>query len=419
MLGSPRMGQVLFDVVLFDLDGTLVATDAFWAVAAERGARRAFAELGLARELPSPREWLSMVGFPLAQGFAAVFPDLAPQVRARVMERCVEESHVALRTGGAVEMTGARDVLAELSARGVALGIASNCAQAYLDVMLRELRFGEFVREARCLQSPGVGNKADMIRDLLATLGTRSAVMVGDRATDALAAHANGIPHVHLACGYAGDEEHFDAQARIASLAELVPCLERRAAWIARALSPWLGRGPATLGISGRSGSGKTLFARDVARLCRAHGQPVAVVALDAFLRPESQRVDTPHARADHLAHAFDLAALDAAVLAPRRRGEATLPGPWGPPIPAGATLLLEGLFLADPRLRSGLDALVLLEAPEALLRARLSAREPVLALRERFLDLYLPAQRAFDARHPGRSGDLRLDAANPLGPQD
>lgn len=417
MLGSPRMGQVLFDAVLFDLDGTLVATDAFWAVAAERGARRAFAELGIARELPSPREWLSMVGLPLAQGFAAVFPDLSPELRARVMERCVEESHVALRTGGAVEMTGARDVLAELSARGLSLGIASNCAQAYLDVMLRELRLGEFVREARCLQSPGVGNKADMIADLLATFGTRSAVMVGDRATDALAAHSNGIPHVHLACGYAAADEHFDAEARIASLAELVPCLERRAAWIARALSPWLGRGPATLGISGHSGTGKTLFARDLARVFRAQGQAAAVVTLDAFLRPEAQRASTPHARADHLAHAFDLATLDAAVLAPRLRGEETLPGPWGPPISAGATLLLEGLFLADPRLRGALDALVLLEGPEPLLRARLSAREPVLAVRERFLDRYLPAQRAFDARHPAHPGDLRLDAANPLGP--
>ncbi len=412
------MGQVLFDAVLFDLDGTLVATDAFWAVAAERGARRAFAELGLSRELPTPREWLSMVGLPLAQGFAAVFPELAPDVRARVMERCVEESHVALRTGGAVEMTGARELLAELASRGVALGIASNCAQAYLDVMLRELRIGEFVREARCLHSPGVGNKADMIADLLATFGTRSAVMVGDRATDAAAAHANGIPHVHLACGYAAQDEHVEAEARIGALAELVPCLERRAEWIARALAPWLAREGATLGISGHSGSGKTLFARDAARVWAAHGRSAAVVAFDGFLRPEAERSDAPHARADHLAHAFDLDALEAAVLAPRRRGEATRPGPWGPSVPADSTLFLEGLFLADPRLRGALDALVVLAAPESLLRARLSAREPVLALRERFLERYLPAQRAFEARHPARPGDLRLDGGNPLGPQ-
>jgi hypothetical protein len=85
--------------------------------------------------------------------------------------------------------------------------------------------------------------------------------------------------------------------------------------------------------------------------------------------------------------------------------------------VPAGSTLFLEGLFLADPRLRDALGALVVLEAPEPLLRARLSAREPVLALRERFLERYLPAQMAFDERHPARPEDLRLDASNPLGP--
>ncbi|MBM3988969.1 MAG: hypothetical protein FJ294_13545, partial [Planctomycetes bacterium] len=148
-------------------------------------------------------------GPPLAQVFAAVFPDLAAQTRARVMERSVEESHV------------------------------------------------------------------------------------------------------HLACVYATVDEHFDAQARSATRADLVPCLERRAAWIERALSPWLGRGAAPLGITGPSGSGKTLFARDCA--C-----------------------------ADHLAHAFDLAT-------PRRR-RARAPSPrrghlarplWAPPMPAAATVLL------------------------------------------------------------------------------
>ena len=36
-----------------------------------------------------------------------------------------------------------------------------------------------------------------VVRDLLESFGTRSAVMVGDRATDAQAAHESAIPHVH------------------------------------------------------------------------------------------------------------------------------------------------------------------------------------------------------------------------------
>ena len=228
------MNALPFDAVIFDLDGTLVATDSFWVVAADRGARVAFEELGIRRELPTAREWMALVGTPLASGFERLFPDLSGLERERVMARCVEESHAAMRAGGAVEMPGAREVLRELRARGVRLGIASNCAKAYLDSMLRMLKLGELVDEARCLQSPGVAKKADMLADLLETFGTTSAVMVGDRASDGEAARANGLPFVHLASGFAPPGERIECDARIGALAELLPTLERGASWARR-----------------------------------------------------------------------------------------------------------------------------------------------------------------------------------------
>ena len=66
-----------FDSIVFDLDGTLVATDRFWIPAARAGARRAFEELGLERELPSADQWMSMVGYPLEEGFRRVGAYLA------------------------------------------------------------------------------------------------------------------------------------------------------------------------------------------------------------------------------------------------------------------------------------------------------------------------------------------------------
>lgn len=221
------MGTLPFAAVIFDLDGTLVATDSFWIVAAERGARRAFGELGIERELPTAREWMALVGQPLASGFERLLPELPEVQRERVMARCVEESHAAMRAGGAVEMPGASEVLRELRARGVKLGIASNCAKAYLESMLGMLRLGELVDEARCLQSPGVADKADMLADLLETFGTTSAVMVGDRASDGAAARANGLPFVHLASGFAPEDERIECDARIGALAELLSTLER------------------------------------------------------------------------------------------------------------------------------------------------------------------------------------------------
>lgn len=415
------MGVVLFDAVLFDLDGTLVATERFWVAAAARGAERAFAELGLRRELPTAAEWLSMVGLPLASGFELVFSDLDAALRERVMARCVEEEEAALRAGGAAPLPGALEALRELRARGLALGIASNCSAGYLESMLRDLRLGELVDDARCLHSPLVRDKADMLAQLLERFGTRSAVMVGDRASDAAAAHINGLPHVHLASGFAPQHERVDAEAVIAHMGELVALLEGRA----RALEALLGElgalerraRAATIGVTGRSGSGKTLFARDAARLCRALDRPATALSLDAFLLPARNAPPPPDPHADHLSRAWDLAQLEAAVLAPRERGEATAPGPWGPAVAPDELLFLEGLFLADPRLAPRLGRLLHLEVPSATLQTRIRAREREPEACERFLERYLPAQAAFEARHPPSAGARVLSGANPLAP--
>src|SRR5688572_30351376 len=261
---------ILFDAVVFDLDGTLVATERFWVEAARTGARRAFAELGLERELPPAEAWLSMVGLPLERGFELVFGDLAPRQRAVLMARCVEEEEAALRAGGGAWMDGARELLDELCARGVKLGIASNCGRGYLHSMLHGLGLDRWIDEARCLDSPGVLDKAGMVADLLETFGTRSAVMVGDRRGDADAAHQNGLPHVHLEGVITPRGEVVPCEARIASLGELAGVLSGRSRWIEgalRSIGAW-GRdaAPVLLGVTGAPAAGKTLLARDLVR---------------------------------------------------------------------------------------------------------------------------------------------------------
>jgi phosphoglycolate phosphatase-like HAD superfamily hydrolase len=270
-----------FDAVLFDLDGTLVATDRFWVRAANLGAGRAFAELGLARELPSEEQWMGMVGLPIDEAFDAVFADLAPGVRAIVMRRCMEAEQEALRAGGAAPLPGALETLAVLRGRGVKLAIASNCGREYLDTMLTRLPLGELVHESRCLDSDGVSNKAGMLTDLLEVFGTRSAVMVGDRRTDAEAAHANALPHVHLADGFAQAGETFACEATLAGLGALIERLEGRSRWIDGVLDELGAYGdapPASIGITGRPLAGKTLFARDAARILEARTSPTEVL---------------------------------------------------------------------------------------------------------------------------------------------
>ncbi len=403
----------LFDAVVFDLDGTLVATDRFWVDAARVGARRAFAELGLDRPLPSAAEWMSLVGLPLAQGFARIFPDLPPAARARVMAACEEEEHRALRAGGAALLPGVAETLDALANRSVQIGIASNCGRDYLASMMDGLGLARWASEARCLDSAGVRTKSDMVADILARFGTRAAVMVGDRLGDRDAAWENGLPHVHLARGFAPEGEEVEAEAVIESMVDLIPRLERRASWIEGALE-WLDvdptNPPRTIGVTGPPGAGKSLFARDIGLILESRGQPAVVVALEDHLRAglDQDLGSTAFIAAarplDLLTQGYDLDGLDA------RLAE----------VPVGTAAIVHGPFLAHPALRPKLARLLHLEVDETTCLRRLAGRdvrshgaEALLRLRRHLL----PASRAFDAAVPPREhADLVLEASNPLG---
>lgn len=230
------MADFPFDAVLFDLDGTLVATDLFWPDAARAGARAAFRELSIERPLPTPDEWMGLVGLVLGEGFAGLFPDLTPEQRRVLMARCGEAERELLGQGRAALLPGVREALDELRDRGVRMGVASNCSRPYLEAMLggpglpgRDRPgpgLATWIQEARCLDSPGISRKADMVGDLLLAFGTRRAVMVGDRLGDRDAAWANGLPHVHLARGYAVAGERVQAEAVIEGMDALVSCLQ-------------------------------------------------------------------------------------------------------------------------------------------------------------------------------------------------
>jgi phosphoglycolate phosphatase-like HAD superfamily hydrolase/uridine kinase len=421
---------VLHDAVLFDLDGTLVATDRFWIPAARTGARLAFEALGIEREPPSAAAWMSIVGDPFEQGLERLFPDLAPAARAAIGGACLAEERRLLAAGGAAAMPGALELLSELRAGGVRIGVASNCAQGYLDHMLGRLGLGEFVESARCLDSRGVRSKADMIGQLLREFGTRSAVFVGDRATDRDAAWENGLPHVHCDFGFAPDGERVASEARIEDLGGLPRMLAAREEWIAAALERAgclrdlaAAHAPIAIGITGPSASGKSLFARDAAAVFRARGVPALAAALDDHARDDGDRGAPPGPDGDHLGFACDLGRLAAELFEPLAAGSLCAPGDNRGDAAAGEpvdVLVLEGPFLLDPRVRARLARVIALEVPEELALRRAAARIPPDGDARALVRLHrteLPAERAFAARYPAAGhADLVLDAANPLG---
>ena len=269
------MSRFAFDAVLFDLDGTPVATERYWPDAARSATLEFFSERGIDRPAPSTADWMAMVGLPLESAFAAEFADLDPDVRTALMAACVKEEHALLARGSAALLPGVEDTLVQLKAAGVRLGVASNCSHDYLDVMMNGLGLARWIEEGRCLGMPGISNKADMITDLLATFGTRSAVMVGDRPGDRDAAWVNAVPHVHIPRGYGGVQDQIAAEAVLDGMDQLIPTLERRDA-VLREVLERLGDAR-VVAVTGLPLAGKTLVARDLERLAKGAGREILI----------------------------------------------------------------------------------------------------------------------------------------------
>lgn len=402
----PDVPTIPFDAVLFDLDGTLVATERFWPDAARAGALQAFGELGLDREPPTRSEWMSLVGRPLDEGFDELFPDLEEPVRRQVQARCVEMEHELLADGRAAVLPGVVETLETLHAAGVRMGIASNCSQGYLDAMMGGLGLDRWIDEARCLHSPGIRDKAGMVEDLLFTFDTRRAVMVGDRGGDRDAAWENGIPHVHLSRGYALAGEEVSAEATIEGMDALLRALGLRARMISEAATALALAPGSVVGVSGTRASGKTLFADELAGELSRSGTPSRVVALEGFRTGRSRGPEDP------FAGAFDLQRLSTEVLDPHEQARAT---------GEAEVLILEGPHLVHPALAVSLDRLIWLDGPEEVRLRRLAGRDarvvgPVPVMEARAEDM--PLERALVAAHPP-SGPriLRLDQGNLLVP--
>jgi uridine kinase len=212
-----------------------------------------------------------------------------------------------------------------------------------------------------------------------------------------------------------------------------VPRLERRAPWIASALERvgfMSGGELRSLGVTGHTGSGKTMFAHDVEKVLATAGRRVVVLALEDFQKPETSAQDltstafAPSARPlEHLGHAYDVERLRSGVLEPHARGERVQLEVGGRAIVIEETdvLVLQGPFLLHPELRKVLDRVVYLEASDTVCLRRIAGRDarssgPESLLRARRSSL--PAQRGFDKIvPPSESADVVLDGDNALGP--
>jgi phosphoglycolate phosphatase len=217
----------LANVVLFDLDGTL--TDS--AEGIKNGFRRALATVGE----PEPGEHLlsTVVGPPMIDTFHVLGFDDAKSTRAwQAYNSYYNET--GWRQNAVFD--GIEPVLAELSARGRRLAVATSKAEHFANRILDHFKLSDYFEFVAGASPDGARRaKVDVIGHALKNLGCEAApganldvVMVGDRNHDVLGAAHWGIPTIVVEWGYGTTEEADGAYSTAKTPADLRALLLHR-----------------------------------------------------------------------------------------------------------------------------------------------------------------------------------------------
>lgn len=211
------------DVLLFDLDGTL--TDP--RVGIISSIRHALERLG--RPCPPDDVLASFIGPPLRGTFAALLETSDREVIERAMALYRERfGHLGLFENEVY--AGIPQLLADLA--GFRSFVATSKPTVYARRILEHFGLAEHFAAVYGAELEGrFDDKAELLAHLLATerLAPESAVMIGDRAVDAIAAKANGVRSIGVLWGYGSERELVGAGAHPVCMtpSDLAACLSR------------------------------------------------------------------------------------------------------------------------------------------------------------------------------------------------
>jgi len=221
------MTDICFDIVGFDLDGTLLDTGADLAGAVNHVlVRIGRAPLPVATIQPFIGKGARLM---LARALDAT-GGCDPAVLEEMFPALLDyyDDHIAVHTAPYPGLIAAMDAL---SARGIRLAVCTNKREAFarklLDALDLTARFAAIIG-GDSLGPDRMKPKPDLIHAMIAQAGGGRAIFLGDTDNDTIAARAAGIPSIAVSFGFVPcTPEELGANAGIDHYDELIPLLER------------------------------------------------------------------------------------------------------------------------------------------------------------------------------------------------
>jgi uridine kinase len=187
--------------------------------------------------------------------------------------------------------------------------------------------------------------------------------------------------------------------------------------------------GRAVVGVDGKDGSGKTLFATNLTKYLRAHTEREIIhVSLDDFFNPRKIREQNPNEPQGNYDDTFDYKVIRERLLSPFKVSgnyitksfdcESDLPVSMREQASeADAIMVIDGLFLQKPELSDFWNLTILLQIDDDVAIDRGSRRDTergegdIEAVRRKYINRYIPSQKIYyTERQPQLRADIVLD---------
>ena len=214
---SPRR----FRFVVFDWDGTLADSTAIIADALQQACR------DIGAPVPDDVNARYVIGLGLADALRHVAPDLPRERHPDLVARY--RHHYLAREAAISLFAGVREMLADLGAAGIVLGVATGKSRAGLDHALAQHGIGGFFAATRCADEGLSKPHPDMLLRLMDQVGAvpGETLMIGDTTHDLLLAQNAGV--AGLAVGYGAHAAAGLAQLQPLATVHSIPDLR---AWL-------------------------------------------------------------------------------------------------------------------------------------------------------------------------------------------
>ena len=197
----------MYDLILFDLDGTLTIPEE----GITKSVQYALRSKGIMEE--NQANLRRFIGPPLVDGFMEFYG-----MNREDALFCVEKYRERYREVGLFEnelIEGVSQMLKTLKMSGKTLAIATSKPTPFTVRILERFGISEYFSFVAAAEFDGTRNdKADVIKYALENLkGFKNPIMVGDRKHDCLGAIKNNIPCVGVSFGYAEEGELLESGA--------------------------------------------------------------------------------------------------------------------------------------------------------------------------------------------------------------